>query len=320
MIEFRFSNIHTDEKELASTGEIDRWFSNEDGHVAKANGIAIALNDTEFGIDTDGEKCESIFLDKIVSRFSSEFQRKILDTMHTKTPRGFHRTFRYAAGDFPRGIKDRTFFRLNGEHGEIALKGKNHCLFERGLGYESINDVEHVATLTKAEVDEFISTLEKFGNEEEALTKVVNKLQDYFVKPHRNDVIFSVSGYLHKSKTPLETTIEIAKRLIGATNYDDENPDKIFRTIRNTYAKDRDSDQVSGYRRLKEVLKQASPPKSDSRIDDVLEIISLIEQTLKKVGLLEISYREHKQAGEELLRENFDVGGEHDNVSSSDST
>jgi hypothetical protein len=124
-------------KELASTGEIDRWFSNGDDHVAKANGIAIALNDTEFGIDTDGERCESIFLDKIVPRFSAEFQKKILDTMHTKTPRGFHRTFRYAAGDFPRGIKDRTFFRLNGEHGEIALRGKNHCLFERGPGSNS---------------------------------------------------------------------------------------------------------------------------------------------------------------------------------------
>ena len=34
---------------------------------AKANGIAIAINNTEFGIDTDGEKCESIFLNKIVS-------------------------------------------------------------------------------------------------------------------------------------------------------------------------------------------------------------------------------------------------------------
>jgi hypothetical protein len=305
-------------KDLATTREIDNWFSDGDGRVAKANGIAIAINTTEFGLDTDGEQCEFIFLDKIVPNLSPSLQEKILNTMHTQTPHGHHRTFRYAASDFPNGIKEKTYFRLNGEHSEIALKGKDHYLFERGPGYKTINDVEHVATLTKAEVEEFIGALEKFSNKEEALTKVVNKLQEYFVKPHRNDIIFSVSGYLHKSKTPLETTIEIAKRLIDATGYDDENPDKIYRTIRDTYSKDRDSDQVSGHRRLREVLKQASP-KNDGRIDDVLEIISLIEQTLKKVGLFEISWKEHKQAGEELLRENFDAGGEYDNESSRDS-
>lgn len=37
------------------------------------------------------------------------------------------------------------------------------------------------------------------------------------------------------------------------------------------------------------------------------------------MGLFEISWKEHKQAGEELLRENFDAGGEYDNESSRDS-
>jgi hypothetical protein len=176
-------------KQSASVREIETWFSigNGNGHASasasKAIGIAIALNETEFGIDTDGDICESIFLGKIVPRFSPDFQNKILSTMHTKTPRGHHRTFRYAAEDFPRGIKEKTFFRLNDGHSEIALKGKNHYLVESGPGYEIVNDVENVKTLTKTEVEEFIDTQEKFSREEEALTKVVSKLLPYFIKP-----------------------------------------------------------------------------------------------------------------------------------------
>ena len=81
-------------KVQATTREIVSWFSNGDGRIPRANGIAIAINNTEFGIDTDGEKCESIFLNTI-SKLPAELQDKIRKTMHTKTPHGHHRTFRY---------------------------------------------------------------------------------------------------------------------------------------------------------------------------------------------------------------------------------
>ena len=48
--------------------------------------------------------------------------------MYTKTPHGHHRTFRYLSDDFPDGIKEKTFLKINGEHSEIALKGKDHYL------------------------------------------------------------------------------------------------------------------------------------------------------------------------------------------------
>ena len=59
----------------AISNEIDLWFSNDDGRIPRANGIAIAINNTEFGIDTDGEKCESIFL-KIISKLSVDTTRQ----------------------------------------------------------------------------------------------------------------------------------------------------------------------------------------------------------------------------------------------------
>ena len=67
----------------------------------EANGFAIAINNTEFGIDTDGYKCESIFLNKIIPDLSAELQDEIYRTMYTKTPHGYHRTFRYLSEDFP---------------------------------------------------------------------------------------------------------------------------------------------------------------------------------------------------------------------------
>ena len=64
-------------KQLATTKEIDSWFSNGKDNIPKANGIAIAINNTEFGIETDGEECESIFLNKIVPNLSAELQYDI---------------------------------------------------------------------------------------------------------------------------------------------------------------------------------------------------------------------------------------------------
>ena len=94
-------------KDLATAREIDLWFSNSDGKKPRANGIAIAINDTEFGIDTDGEKCESLFLSKVVSKLSAELQAKVHKTMHTKTPHGHHRTSDIFTRTFQMGSKRR---------------------------------------------------------------------------------------------------------------------------------------------------------------------------------------------------------------------
>ncbi len=281
-------------KKLATAQEIDSWFSNGDGRIPKANGIAIAINNREFGIDSDSEKFESLFLNKIVSKLTTDLQKKVHQTMHTKTPHGHHRTFRYVHEDFPDGIKEKTFVKLNGEHSEIALKGKDHIFIERGPGYEIINNIEDIVTLTKSEVNELLGTLDKFGDEYKGLTTVVNKLQPYYVRPNRNEIIFALSGYLHKGKTPERVIKEVAQLLIEVTGFADENPDKIFQTIRDTCAKNPDSDQVSGYKRLHEALTLASPPRG--KPDDISNTIVEIESALRGIGLFIIPREEHKQA------------------------
>jgi hypothetical protein len=250
-------------------------------------------------------------LNKIVSKLSVQLQDKVRITMHTKTPHGHHRTFRYVHEDLPNGIKDTTYVKLNGEHSEIALKGKDHYFVERGPGYEIINGVEDLVTLTKSEVDELLGTLAAFGEEHKGLAAVVNKLRPYYVKPNRNDVIFALSGYLHRGKTPEHVIIEIAQGLIDSTGYSDENPNKVLQTIRDTCSKDADSNQVSGYKRLHETLTSASPA-GDIKPDDVSNTILEIEYTLKGIGLFTIPTREHQQARKEPIDENPGAIGEND--------
>jgi hypothetical protein len=94
-------------KQLATTREIHLWFSNGNGR-SRANSIGIAINTSEFGIDTDGEKCESIFRDKIIPRLSAELRDKVNRTMQTKTPHIYHRTFKFIQEDFKDGIKEKS--------------------------------------------------------------------------------------------------------------------------------------------------------------------------------------------------------------------
>ena len=104
-------------------------------------------------------------------------------------------------------------------------------------------------TLTKAEVNELLGALAAFSIENEGLTKVVKNLQPYYIRPNRDSIIFSLSGYLHKCNTPEYAIIQIAQRLIEVTGYNDESPNKIFQTIRDTCSKNPNSDEVSGYKK-----------------------------------------------------------------------
>jgi hypothetical protein len=281
---------------LASEQERNEWF----GSGSKANGLAIAINGTEFAIDTDGE-CESLFLNDVIPQFSNNLKDKISATMHTKTPSGHHRTFKIKPEDFPDGIKEKAYVRLEG-HNEIVVKGKKHILNERGPGYEIINDVDCLATLSKDEVYELFNSLEKLKGEINAIEKVASLLKPYYYEPHRNAIIFSLSGYLHKNKTPEYVTKRIALYLISLTSYPDEQRDKIVRTIKDTYAKDPNSDQVSGYSAFFDALTSANNTDNNAASRIIKEIVSV----LTKAGLFDStsSKRERQQTtGSESNRE-----------------
>ena len=269
--------------QLATTSEIDLWFSNGDGRIPMANGIAVAINKREFGLDIDGEKCESIFWNKIVPNLPAALQDKIRTTMHTKTPHGYHRMFKVLSDDFPDGIKERIIVKFEG-HNEIAVKGSNHILFERGHGYEIINDVDCIVTLSKEATMELLNAMDNFRVRTNTVKTIVGSLLPYYTNGRRDNLVFALSGYLHKNGVSESFIFEIVESLVSQSN--DEASQARLQVVENTCSKDANSDQVSGYNRLLEVL------------DNNQGVVSDIEQVINELGLGVFSYRKKIQNGE----------------------
>jgi hypothetical protein len=247
--------------QTAAEQELITWFSN-----GKANGIAIPINDTEFAIDTDGT-CESLFLNKVAAMLSQELQEAVKKTTHTRTPNGHHRLFKINARDFPEGIKEKVYVKLN-NHNEIALKGRNHCLVERGPGYEIINDIESLVTLQKEQLLKKLETVKAKIND---LETVVRILSPYYTNGRRDNLVFALSGYLHKNGVSESFISEIIESLVAQTN--DEGLQARLRVVKDTCSKDPNSDQVSGYHKLLETL------------DNNQGAVADIEQVLNELGL-----------------------------------
>ena len=163
--------------QLATDEELVMWFSN-----GKAEGVTITIDETQFAIDTDGTG-ESLLQDRIVHRFSSVLKDKVHRTMHTKTPHGHHRSFRVKHEDFPEGIREKSIVKLDG-HNEIAVKGKNHYLVERGEGYDIVNDVDCIVTLSKEETIELFKMLDNFKSESNGIKTVLSVLIPHYKQLH----------------------------------------------------------------------------------------------------------------------------------------
>jgi hypothetical protein len=280
-------------KRLASDKEINEWFSD----TSNADGIAIAINDTEFSIDTDGEHCESMFINQGVPHLSQDLQDLVKSTMHTKSPNGHHRTFRIGVKDFPDGIKTEKYI-TGKEHNEIAVMGKEHILRERSAKHVVINDADKLVTLSKEQVNELFNMLRKL-KELDAIMKVADLLLPYYYQPHRDNIVFAYSGYLHKNKTPLATTEDIYLRLAGLTNYYDEDTEKSLKVIRDKYARDPNTEKVSGYQHFLKALDEAYPHggkvgNGNGNGNGVLsptETINQIQAALSKAGLISVYAR-----------------------------
>ena len=194
---------------------------------------------------------------------------KIDKTTHTKTPHGHHRTFKIKQEDFPDGIKEKTIVRLN-EHNEIAVKGKNHYLVERGLGYEIVNDVNCIVTLSKEETEELLKILDNFKSETNGIKTVLSVLTPHYKKPARHKIALAVSGYLHKGGVKKYLIHDTIERLASEAG-DPEIFDRL-KAVQNTLFKDPNSEEVSGYRALLETL------------DNDTRVITEIDQVFAQLG------------------------------------
>jgi hypothetical protein len=237
--------------QIAKKGELREWYSNgNDNSKPKAHEVAILIHNKEFAVDTDGIG-ETVFREKIIPRLSDGLRKKIKNTTHTKTPHGYHRIFKISEKDFPEGIKTKPVVKFE-DHNEIELIGKNHLLIIYGSGYKTVIDIEKIAILSKSEVEELTGKLESFKSETRGIKKVLGVLKNYYKQPNRNNVVFALSGYLHKNRVP-ESLIHDTIEQLAIEAGDDEIASRL-RVVKETCSKDPDGDQVSGLQALRDAL------------------------------------------------------------------
>jgi hypothetical protein len=273
---FTIISVDSDKKPVLGTGEVEakrvkvttgqeltEYFG--EGKNPRTVGIGLLIHRTEFSIDTDG-KGEWVFQKKVMPNLPSKLRNKINSTMATKTPNGFHRTFKLA--DVEMSVKDETFWSL-GEHNEIAVQGKDHYSIEYAPGYEEINGLECQLELDESEVYELTDILARFRKETNAINKIVRVLRQHH-KPNtnRDKIAFAIAGYLHKKDVPERIILGIVETLATVTN--DEQLESRLDVVRSTCAKDRN--EVSGYSELLTVL------------EDNASAITTITSELRKMG------------------------------------
>jgi hypothetical protein len=131
--------------------QVKQWLSNP-----LAVRMAVLLDKSWFAFDYDGLG-EHRLRTRILPRCPKEIQDAYEATTRTKTPHGGHALFRINPQDFPEGIREIECWSLLGDdtkHNQVLLLSQNKYLVERGIGYEPVNNIECMMTLSKDTVTE----------------------------------------------------------------------------------------------------------------------------------------------------------------------
>jgi hypothetical protein len=261
----------TDKRGTSASKEyLEEYFNNN--HGVKRLAILLESSKLGFALDLDGLTAQDIFRRKVLSKCSPGLQDKINQTTHTRTANGgYHWLFEILRIDFPKGIAQRTYWTSKqNDHGEIKVIGSNQYLIERGKDYEPVRGIESLVTFTKEEADEFLDVLDKFNKETTTIKNVGNKIVQYYRQSNRQNLALRVAGYLHKHQIPEHLTHYLLEHLIDITG--DEESANRFEAVRDTYMKDANTDQVSGYTKL---LKA---------VDEDESVLLIIQKEFTKLG------------------------------------
>lgn len=310
----------------ATAPQLESWFNGK-----HENNIAIILRTNGFVIDCDGQNCKSILWTKVIPTLSIDLQEAITRTARTGTGGGGeHFIFGIRQEDFPNGIRSKPYLKL-GEHEEIAIKGNGGYAVERGIHesgnkYLAVRGIENLVVLTKYEVEELLSALDKlkskprekeqFNQQQEQeqeqeqrqdqdqdqdqqiktynlddtkISSIVKELEPLYKIGSRDEITFSLGGCLHKWQVNEDSTINIINRL--ACDASDEEQESRIQTIKITYSKNRGSSEVSGRNRFVDALTLVTNDKQKA------------DSIVKKIGRVVTEAR--NEQGEDLETETY---------------
>jgi Bifunctional DNA primase/polymerase, N-terminal len=258
---------------LPTSELLQKWFY----QASNGNNIAITTGDISclIVLDIDGDRSKRIFESQLLLKFSESLRIKTLDTTHVQTGGGgAHIWFKYKSEDFPEGIATKPYLRFK-DHDEICLKANGSyviappSIHSSGRRYEFEGELSYLETLTKAEVLELLTLLEGLKSKDTgsitkpimvaqtipasttiqlspiSITAVANTVKPAYTKTNRDEIVFSLSGYLHKSFVSETSLLQIIQQLAA----DDEERVLRLRVAEDTCKKPRDSDKVSYFLR-----------------------------------------------------------------------
>src|SRR5215207_3248686 len=253
----------------AEIREIEDWFSTDENNIAIVTGLISSI----FVIDIDGQKSKQLFQSQVLPKLSPNLQDAMEKTMHVRTGGGgAHIYLEFELEDFPDGIISKKSIVL-GEHDEISIKGNGGYVIAppsihvSGTQYEVL--AKNLAILSKDQVRELLYALDSLSEsntfEAHSLSRdkeillelntirtqrIAELVRSCYLKGNRDEIIFALSGYLHRRLVSKQSALDVVKQLID----DDEEKSSRLKVVENTYKRPRDSIEVSGYKRLLEAL------------------------------------------------------------------
>jgi hypothetical protein len=259
-----------DREQLATQEERQDWFAN-----SKYN-LGMILGKQDVGIDIDGPESKRIFWDVLLPMCSNESTKyKISNTWRIKTPGGGeHLTLKIVSenGNDDKKAANRKWGvieNIDNSWKHDMLESLTHPRYMIIAGfedevkkYQDITDM-NIQTLENGERENLFDLLQKFKVLVDSTVNTAKLLIDFYHTNYRNDICWTLAGFLFKYGSPKWFISETIRR-VAMYNKDTDPIESRIDTVRYTCEKDPNSKELSGYEKFLEVLIDAYNGKDDS--------------------------------------------------------
>ncbi|MGA7900225.1 MAG: phage/plasmid primase, P4 family [Nitrososphaeraceae archaeon] len=259
---------------LPSDSMLDRYFGINKKPTTV--GLAVLIDSGKFMIDTDGVG-EEIFITKVVPRLNPELKEKIRHTTHTKSPHGRHFLGKCTGSNNGNGKSKKNEYTwsfvhdINCKgHDEIKIRLYGFYSIECGEGYAEVTAIENAQDFIDVEIEEIVAVTNEVSREINVIRTITDLITPFYIQGNRDEINFSLSGFLHKGRVPEQLILDIIAPLIDKQNA--VEPAKTYDVIKRTCNKPADTDRVSGFERFL------------AAVNNDKHIVSEIQQVLCDLG------------------------------------
>jgi len=274
--------------------EVRKWFKDGKRNIAIVTG---RVSNNLVVIDFDNEEVFKEFIKKLHKH--RKLDGALNYTWVVKTGKGYHIYVKLQSPDLVPRTKPRLKpgLDIKAEGGYVVAppsihpSGKRYEFIKVGNDVYGPPDIREPITLSEREWNELLSLLEvKSDVKKEKIRKTVRRLNDdqirrivelikpYYVKTHRNNIVYPLIGLLVKAGIDYESTRRVVELLVVETN--DEESEQRFYLVDYHYGKRADEigierlKGISGVREeLENVLREKGLPE-DEIIKHVSETIA----------------------------------------------